>query len=239
MEAKFRNVCEIHGETDVYFNGECIQCDLDEQEHIKQQKMLRLINDKKIKGNIPQRFFNVSIDSFSCENETSKKIKAIIEEYDFKDNLFLFGKTGTGKTHLAIATLIKFISQGGNGYYSKFYKIPSIQIQDRELYQSILKSKLLILDEFGASATDYKSQLMFEIIDERYDNELPTIFISNKTPNEVKELITDATYSRIKECCKTLTFTGKDYRKSKGEMLNTERKGFLLTSGNFIEGDCK
>ena len=128
----------------------------------------------------------------------------------------MFGKTGNAKTHLAIACLIKFLHKSHGGYYQKFYKLIDIKLEDKERFCEIINSKLLIIDEL-CEITEYKSQLLFEIVDERYDNQLPTIFITNRSIEDIRNFMTDATLSRIKECYTHLNFNGNDKRYEDGE----------------------
>lgn len=210
----FETNCKLHGTTMSYLNGECIACSEHREEQKRQQLKFVELKRRKENANIPVKFFNINFDQFICDDDEMIRNKQTMEHWDFTGNLFLFGKTGNGKTHLAIACLIKFLEESGSGYYTKFYKLPHIQITDKRLYDKILTTELLVLDEFGSSATDYKSQLLFELIDERYDNNLSTIFITNRTPDEINQFLTDATLSRIKECCNTLFFNSIDKRKS-------------------------
>lgn len=216
--------CKDHGLQITLIDGiTCPECYQSRQSELKEEQhqyyLKRMRRDVEIKiadANIPVKFLDTCFDKFNCINEEMIKNKKVMQDYDYKQNLFLIGKTGNGKTMLAISTLMKFLEKNLEndkyGYYIKFYEISLIKIENRDIYMKMISADLLIIDEFGVSETDYKIQTLFEVIDYRYDHKLPTIFISNKTPDEIKTSITDATLSRIKENCITLKFTNDDYR---------------------------
>jgi DNA replication protein DnaC len=58
----------------------------------------------------------------------------------------------------------------------------------------------LIIDEVGMQfGSDTEKMIIFDIIDGRYNNMLPTILISNLELSEVKELIGDRSIDRLRE----------------------------------------
>ena len=59
---------------------------------------------------------------------------------------------------------------------------------------------LLIIDEIGVqSGTDNERNILFEIVNGRYENVRPTIIISNRDVKEVAELISERSVDRITE----------------------------------------
>lgn len=100
----------------------------------------------------------------------------------------LTGDFGTGKTHLAVAALLRF----GRG---QFWKVPELldQIRQRaygdngvgalEAMQPVkAEAGVLVLDDMGTeNATDWAAEVLYRILDYRYEAKLPTIITSNVT----------------------------------------------------------
>ena len=75
---------------------------------------------------------------------------------------------------------------------------------------------LLCIDDLGIKTTynERERALMYNIIDHRYINGLPTIITTNLTPNEIKGLLGIRSYDRLTEDCITLKIEGKSRRNS-------------------------
>lgn len=101
---------------------------------------------------------------------------------------FLTGGFGTGKTHLAIAAMNAY----GMGA-SYFWKVPDylewlkrmafdehMPIDDvTRAYRS--SPFLLVLDDLGVeNQTDWAHEKLYQVLDSRYDNRLPTIITTNQ-----------------------------------------------------------
>jgi len=156
---------------------------LDEQ-HRKEEaeKQEALISSYQSKGITP-RFYGVSWENW--EADTDDKLKAInaVREGAWKTNLFLCGKSGTGKTHLAMC-----LTKDG----AKYRRLPDIFREvrtDFDSEQDVINRygtvKLLIIDEVGRQKfSDFEKNLFFEIIDKRWNNVLPTTLITNLNEKE-------------------------------------------------------
>jgi DNA replication protein DnaC len=227
MKPTFKTNCSIHGiDADAFLNGSCRKCDEEENKKVEAELANKIFISNQHKANIPARFLSASFDNFVTINSEQNYIKSQLANFNLDANILLLGKTGVGKTHLAIAVLNKMISQGISCYYSKFYKLSHYKIKQPNEFERIIISKLLVIDEFGVEDSEYKSTVLFEVIDERYDRGFSTILISNKKADEVKRNISHATYSRIKECCYIYQFPFDDYRlKKQYDDFQTKRAG--------------
>lgn len=106
----------------------------------------------------------------------------------------LAGEYGTGKSHLAIAT-INAIGVN-NGY---FWKVPDFLEWLREKaygdekfpIDTLLRGYrggqfLLVFDDYGTEkATDWASEQLYRVLDSRYDLRLPTIITTNQPVNRI------------------------------------------------------
>ncbi len=204
--------CPIHGEHEALMNGKCRKC---RDEYLHNESLANwnhIINDKKREANVPARYINASFDDYIATHDIQKNIVQQLRDWDKSTNIIMLGNVGTGKTYLSIAILDTILRLGYSGYYTKFFNLPNIQINDYALYKHLQRSYLLIIDEYGRSSSDYKSSLLFELLDKRYDDMLPTIIISNLDVTKFKKNLDPAMYSRIKENCMYLNFTWEDFR---------------------------
>jgi len=107
--------------------------------------------------------------------------------------LVLQGGFGTGKTHLA-ASIGNFLVE--NGYDVMFLTVPDLldhlrttfspnsEVRYDELFDMVRNVRVLILDDMGTEApTQWAGEKLFQLINERYIRELPTVVTTN-TPTE-------------------------------------------------------
>lgn len=121
----------------------------------------------------------------------------------------LCGQVGSGKTHLSIALALNFLNKGIKVVYMPYRdKITSLKqnMLDYEYYKKLVSKYqtcevLLIDDLFKGKINDSDINIMFEIINYRYLNQLPVIVSTEFT---VEKLLTfdEAIGSRIYEMCK-------------------------------------
>jgi DNA replication protein DnaC len=141
-------------------------------------------------------------------------------------NLLLAGKTGVGKTRIAWEALKKRFSEWGKNAKGE---IISLNVSWRpvaigaesftrrlnkewELMERLQWAKLLLLDDLGKERTTPTAEsAIFELIRERMDNGLPTIYTTNFAPSTlVKRFVQtetgEAVSRRLKESSLNLVF---------------------------------
>jgi len=125
---------------------------------------------------------------------------------------YLHGKTGSGKTCMAIVFAKNITQQGGRIYFAN---VPELLFEikgtfDRETkvfndYGLICRwaeKPMLILDDLGAEkVTEYVRQSLYTLINKRYLENLPTFFTSNLSLDEIAARLDDRISSRIFEMC--------------------------------------
>jgi DNA replication protein DnaC len=102
--------------------------------------------------------------------------------------LLLIGQYGCGKTHLAAAIANKTIEAGIS---TLFLTVPDLldwlryaysgsEMSFEERFEEIRECPMLILDDFGTqNATPWAQEKIFQIMNHRYINQLPTVVTSN------------------------------------------------------------
>ena len=112
--------------------------------------------------------------------------------------LFLQGGYGAGKTHLAAAIANEAV---GLGVPTLFLTVPDLldtlrfsyagdENSFEERFNDVRNAKLLVLDDFGTqNATGWAQEKLFQIVNYRYINKLPTVITTNLAIDEIEPRI--------------------------------------------------
>lgn len=135
--------------------------------------------------------------------------------------LFMYGKTGLGKTHLSLAIANEVLNKGYDVYYGSiqsimdklegehFGRLP----REDSIKEDILNCDLLIIDDLGTEfSTQFTNAELYNIINSRMLSSLPTIISTNLEMEQVAEKYSQRVASRIMGCADALYFCGKDIR---------------------------
>lgn len=183
----------------------------------------RCMEQRKQKQAIENSGFAELITSKSFENYTvneewqrnalrTVKAWAVQERYPF---LYLGGKSGAGKTHLAIAAFYSLVQRGVRGKFVSWrtesrdlkMRMTEVGYYDAKI-QELKKIPLLLVDDFlwtnGANPSEEDFKLAKEIIDERQANGRRTIFTANWTIRQINGL-SEVIGGRIYQACGSKT----------------------------------
>ncbi|WP_160680885.1 ATP-binding protein [Clostridium sp. C8-1-8] len=161
-----------------------------------------------------------SYQSFTPHSDVSKhmKIKSIEYANNFFDiekmrsnSLVFMGQVGSGKTHLTIAIAAKLMKEGVDVAYFQ-YREATMDIKQNIMDTDTYKAKmdfykgirLLLLDDLfkktkgDMQITKADINIIYDIINHRYVNHLPTIITTELLPEELLN-VDEATGSRIIE----------------------------------------
>ncbi len=141
--------------------------------------------------------------------------------------VFISGTVGTGKTHLAVAYLVREIQRWGEN--SRVF-IRSVDLFNKlrdsfrhnfgppasEITESYSRYRFLVIDDLGTERdTPLVQEALYDIIDHRAGHRLPTVVTSNFTLDRVAEHygeFGERLASRIAGLGEELTLIGKDRR---------------------------
>ena len=140
-------------------------------------------------------------------------------------NAYVFGKVGTGKTHLVSAAAYVLMRQGRKVLFTSMWRVlDAIKQGFSEDYDPMPKyqnAEVLILDDLGKeSPTDFALERLFALVDERSARLLPTIVTTQYKPSELIQRLGKngdadtaiAIVSRLRQDCERIELTGSDRR---------------------------
>jgi DNA replication protein DnaC len=137
-----------------------------------------------------------------------------------RDNLYLWGPCGVGKTHLAFAIARQFC---GAGRSTEFLRPPRlmrrVRLKDPEEEQQaidrLVRADVFVLDDLGIGGDSaYARQIFQEILDGRdHDYRAGLIVTSKYSIDALAEKLSDDTISsRLAGMCRVIEVGGNDHR---------------------------
>jgi DNA replication protein DnaC len=167
---------------------------------------------------IPARFADISFDGYEATHDKQRSALALCLEYakEFEkrkklgQGMIFCGNAGTGKTRMACAIANSVIRDHGQaamyvtaGRAFRLVKDTYRRDSERTEQEAIAMFRepaLLVLDEIGVQyGSDAEKNILFEIVNERYEALLPTILISNLAMKAFAEFAGDRVVDRMRE----------------------------------------
>jgi DNA replication protein DnaC len=181
----------------------------------------RELNERLLDSGIPHRFQNCTLDNWHVAGDEAKAkawnmatgyTEAFSENFGLGRSMMLLGQVGTGKTHLAVgilqAVIREFCAQGLVGRYTTAGGIirsvkdtfgASVKTES-QVYADLVAPHLLIIDEVGLqNGTPFEAQVLFEVINGRYERSRPTIVLGNIGIPELRQCIGDRAVDRLRD----------------------------------------
>lgn len=181
-------------------------------------------------SNLGKRFSGRTFDNYAIEKQPeaysnclcyAKNLNKMSDGYN---SLILYGDYGTGKTHLAAAIVNYAIENYGtlclfDTWAGHLESIKASWSGDRDSLNRIKNVELLVIDDYGKDKpSDWNNEMLFEVVNHRYESNLPTIVTTNMTKEGFAHRVGEAVYSRLCETFVGCEFTGEDMRKRNVEI---------------------
>jgi DNA replication protein DnaC len=136
-------------------------------------------------------------------------------------SLLMLGKTGLGKTHLALSIANSVIEKGYGVIYDTaqniFMKLEDeyFRRSERKYTFSVFDCDLLIIDELPDFVSQYSVNTFYNIINTRMLKHLPIIVSTNLSEKEIEARYGERIFSRLIGEFELLKFFGNDIRQLK------------------------
>ena len=167
---------------------------------------------------IPKRFIDRRLDEYKVDSIGQRKALTFAKHYadNFNEVLdtgrcaIFCGKPGTGKTHLAIGIGLQIMENDRRSVLFSTVSRAIRRVRDTwgservesttAAFKAFEYPDLLILDEVGfQQGTESEAEILFSIINDRYESKKPTIMISNLDLDGVKTCLGERVFDRIRE----------------------------------------
>lgn len=164
---------------------------------------------------VPERYLDASVKAWRPAEPIRESARQKIADWaigvDKRDwpSLVLTGGVGTGKTWIVcgvandrstrLRASLYTTAKAYTGKIKDSYRKGSGE-SEAEILEAHASSPLLIVDEVGRQfETENEKMYLFELINERYNRRMPTLFVSNLTDAEFKAFIGASATDRIRE----------------------------------------
>ncbi len=135
-------------------------------------------------------------------------------------SLLLRGKVGTGKTYQAYGAIRTLALRGVTvGWHADTAPGLLASLRPREgadseaEYRKVAAVPLLLLDDLGAAkGSEWTEEILYRLVNDRYEAMLPGLFTSN-VPH-LGDALGDRVASRLSEMCRQIKLGGEDRRRA-------------------------
>ena len=206
---------------------ECPECMTAKKKEVEKQEQLKYIALAKEREQrrwmakintalIPERFKDRTLDSYIAKTSDQKTALAFAKEYaeNFDQvmktgrSAIFVGKVGTGKTHLAVGIALSIMEQQRSPLFTTVQRLVrrvkdswrTKEETESEVIEAFASPDLLILDEIGVQfGSEFEKQILFDVLNERYEKLKPSILLSNIPREQLGEYLGERVTDRLRE----------------------------------------
>lgn len=147
------------------------------------------------------------LSAYETARNAVRECRHFIDDFDNKPkNLFIYGKTGVGKTFLSNCTAKELLDRGHSViYFTAFqlFDILSKGVFEKDAdaiaaHQNIFDCDLLVIDDLGTElCNSFTTSQLFLCVNERLLRRKSTIISTNLSLNQMVDTYSERTFSRI------------------------------------------
>ncbi len=182
-------------------SGKAIIFSYDQCKKMKKKEEEEAYKDKLDIYDMPTELKEASFKNIYKDDKSRvpiiKYFKEFMDNYSKEEKpkgIYLTGSFGSGKTYLVASLLNEMAKRGVHSiliYYPEFLRKlkSSFNSNYSEIYDSIKKVPLLLLDDIGAENVSNwsRDEVLGPLLQHRMDNHLPTFFTSNLSLEELEK----------------------------------------------------
>ena len=199
-------------------DAERVQREQDEAEARERERRRAEWTARVRMSGIPERFQARTLESFVAETPAQQYALAFAKS--FADNFdqaratgrsaLFVGKPGTGKTHLAAGIGLQVMREQNRTVLFTTVMRAIRRVKDSwakgseetesQAVALLASTDLLILDEVGVQfGSEFERNILFDVLNERYEKRRPSILLSNLDTAEVTAYLGERVVDRIRE----------------------------------------
>lgn len=191
----------------------CPDC-MAEARELRQRARLRL-------AGVAEANLGATFDNWTPHTADDREALATVRKYaaNPRGGLVIIGKTpGTGKTHLAVATLRAVGKPGMFGTWREMMAIVRTSYstgRTEQVIERFASCPMLVVDDLGVMAGGADEPgILYDIANARYKRVRPFILTGNfASPDEMKSVLGERVHSRLTQCvAATVILGGPDRR---------------------------
>lgn len=180
----------------------------------------RQLNADLLASSIPPRFRTATLENYRTDSKPEPQTVALRQCREYAEafdqhwqvglSMMLLGEVGTGKTHLGCAVSQHVIRHhGAFARYTSALAIirdvkatfgKSSEVTEHQVFNALQAPDLLVIDEIGVQhGSDFERQVLFEVINNRYERMQPTVVISNLSILGLRKCLGDRAVDRLSD----------------------------------------
>lgn len=178
---------------------------------------------------VPRRFVGRGFDNFTAQTAEQQRALDVARGYagTFEQRLraghglVFSGMPGTGKSHLAVAILQHVLPRHSGLYVTCMGLIRMVrntwrrdsEQSEQQVLDMLAGVNLLVIDEIGVQyGTDGEQTVLFEVLDQRYQDQMPTILLTNQDKDGFKAYVGERSFDRLTETSRWVAFDWPSHR---------------------------